>query len=168
MPQMVRIAALHTPPMREAIHALKYENRPELAEPLARYLVAALLTAPRHPFTSALDVVVPVPLHEVRRRERGYNQSELLARAFCKRSGLPHAPNLLSRERPTASQVGLNALERQANVAEAFVAKGDLAGKQILLVDDVYTTGATMRACAVALQTAGAEAVYGLTLACPK
>ncbi len=164
----VRIAALHTTPLREAIHALKYEQAVELAEPLSRYVVALTQSAFWPSLLPTIDSVIPVPLHTERRQERGYNQSELLASAFCDRVQLPLRSAWLIRQRSTQSQVGLTAAERKANVQDAFVATEALYGKRILLMDDVYTTGATMRACAQALLSAGAEAVFGLALACPK
>jgi len=163
----VRAAALHTTPLREWIHLLKYEDRPDLAPDLARYLAAALALPDWDGVRQSIDAVVPVPLHAQRRRERGYNQSELLAAALCRRSGLALAPDLLERQKETRAQVGLGALERQANVAGAFAARPAAAGRHILLIDDVYTTGATLRACAQALHEAGATQVSALTLALP-
>lgn len=165
--QRVRAAALHTSPLREWIHLLKYEDRPDLAPDLARYLAAALSLPDWGGVRDRIDAVVPVPLHAQRRRERGYNQSELLAAALCRRSGLVLAPALLERQKETRSQVGLGALERQANVADAFTALSAAAGRHVLLIDDVYTTGATLRACAQALHEAGASQVLALTLALP-
>lgn len=166
--ESVQIAALHTSPLREAIHAFKYEQRPELAKPLARYLVALIQSSPRGAHLCTVDGVVPVPLYKERRQERGYNQSELLASAFCRSVQLPLRAEWLTRQRATHSQVGLAAAARQQNVQDAFVATTAVKGKRILLVDDVYTTGATMRACALAALNAGAQTVSGLVLACPR
>jgi ComF family protein len=163
-----RAAALHTTPLREAIHALKYEQRPELAAPLARYLVAAYAGEPWRTLPQPIDAVVPVPLHAARLAERGYNQSLLLAAAFCARTGLPLQAGWLERVRSTRQQVGLGPQERYQNVAGAFAAAAQVAGQTLLLVDDVCTTGATMEACAAAAMVAGANAVYGLALAMPK
>jgi ComF family protein len=165
---MVRIAALHTTPLREAIHALKYENCPELADMLARYLIAALLDTPWCDRYLAVDGVLPVPLYNDRLQERGYNQSELLADAFCEQTGVSLQTTWLMRQRSTQSQVGLNAGDRRQNVQDAFVATPAVLGKRIILLDDVYTTGATMQACAAALRDAGAVAVYGLAVTCPR
>jgi ComF family protein len=164
---MARAAALHAYPLREVIHSLKYENRPELAECLARYLTAVFAYEPWPALAKTINGVTPVPLHEQRLTERGYNQSELLAIAFCRSIQLALRPHWLRRIRMTRQQVGLNMQERQENVAEAFAAAPDVAGQSILLIDDVYTTGATLRACANAAMEAGASAVYGLTLAIP-
>lgn len=168
LPDIVRIAALHTSPLREAVHALKYEQRPELAETLARYLVALVQQEPQGALLCAVDGVAPVPLYRVRQRERGYNQSELLASAFCRGVQLPLRSDWLTRQRSTQSQVGLSVAERRQNVQNAFVAAPAVKGQRILLIDDVYTTGATMRSCAQAALNAGAQAVYGLALACPR
>jgi len=164
----VRIAAIHTSPMREAIHAFKYGQQPELAVPLARYLVAITQSPAWQATLRTVDGVVPVPLNRVRREERGYNQAELLASAFCYGVQLPLCSAWLARQRATQSQVGLSAVERRHNVQGAFVAASAVAGKRILLIDDVYTTGATMQACAEAALNAGAIVVYGLALACPR
>lgn len=164
---LVRAATLHVDPLRHFIHLLKYEQRPELAPALARYLTAAVQHPDWDPIRPTLDVLVPVPLHKARRAERGYNQSELLAIGLSARSGIPLAADLLQRIKPTRAQVGLTAAERQANVGDAFVASPACRGLHILLIDDVYTTGATLTACAQAALAAGAIAVCGLTLATP-
>ena len=112
------------------------------------------------------DVVVPVPLHTARLRERGSNQAALLAREMARRVGLVVEEQTLVRWRVTAPQVELDARQRKENVRDAFRCSGDaLAGKQVLLIDDVYTTGATLEACAVALYEGGARDVRALTLA---
>lgn len=164
---LARAAALHTSPLREAIHAFKYENHPELAGPLARYLIVAFHSAPWDALPQPIDAVVPVPLHAQRRQERGYNQSELLADELCRAAGLALEPAWLERIQATRQQVGLTAAERKQNVAGAFTASRRVAGHTLLLVDDVYTTGATLQACAAAAVAAGARGVYALTLAIP-
>ncbi|MDI9549107.1 MAG: ComF family protein [Chloroflexota bacterium] len=165
--RLSRAAALHAHPLREAIHALKYETRPELAGPLARYLVAVFQAPPWDALPAPIDAVVPVPLHIQRREERGYNQSELLAAGLCRATGLALEPAWLERIQATRQQVGLSAAERRQNVAGAFTAHSAVTGRCLLLVDDVYTTGATLEACAQAATAAGARAVYALTLAIP-
>jgi ComF family protein len=162
-----RAAALHTHPLREAIHAFKYDAQPELAPLLARYLVAVYAEPPWSQLRPPLDAVVPVPLHPQRLEERGYNQSALLATAFSRAVGLPMQPSWLARTRETRQQVGLAPSERHVNVDGAFGAAEAAAGQRLLLIDDVYTTGSTLRACAAAALSAGATAVYGLTLAQP-
>jgi ComF family protein len=113
-----------------------------------------------------VDIIVPVPLHPQRERERGYNQSVLLARELSGHTAVPVVEGVLLRTSPTQPQVGLNAAQRAENVRNAFACRDDsLRGLEILLVDDVLTTGATMRACAYALLEGKAAAVWGLTLA---
>jgi ComF family protein len=112
------------------------------------------------------DVIVPVPLHETKLKERGYNQSELLARQLGQALNLPVNMTTLRRVRKTESQMTLKADERLKNVANAFsCADQDLARYHVLLVDDVCTTGSTLDACAAALKAGGTVSVWGLTLA---
>lgn len=164
---MIRVAALHVAPLSQAIYGLKYRGQTELAPILARYLFAILLDVPWAETYHTADAIVPVPLHSDRLHERGYNHAELLAQALGRQIALPVHCSWLTRERATRSQVGLTAVERHTNVAHAFVATSTVQSKRIIIVDDVYTTGATLNACATALYQAGATAVYGLTLACP-
>lgn len=149
--------------MREAIHGLKYDKRRDAARPLAAMLADCFRASPE-----AVDWLTCVPLHPARELERGYNQAELLARAAAPLVGLPFAP-LLERTRATADQVGLAPPARRENVQGAFrVTALPMAGKNVLLVDDVCTTGATLDACAEALFQAGAKHVYGLTVSRPR
>ena len=165
---LARAAALHVEPLRTAIHHLKYEDCPEMAVPLARYLVAAFDAPCWDAVRGRLDAVIPVPLHAQRLAERGYNQAEKLTLAFCRATHFPAATELLQRVKATRTQVGLDAANRQDNVADAFLATAPVTGGRFLLIDDVYTTGATLNACAATLLAAGAHAVYGLALAQPK
>jgi ComF family protein len=113
-----------------------------------------------------VDLVVGVPLHPSREKKRGYNQSDLLAHHFCERVNLADDKKALQRVRNTSPQVGLKANERVTNVANAFVAeRSRVAGKHILLIDDVCTTGSTLKAGAEALMAAGARQVSGYCLA---
>jgi ComF family protein len=148
--------------VRKAVHQLKYGHFKALAAPLGQLLGEYLEAEP-----VPADVVVPVPLHGRRLRERGYNQSALLAAEIGKAKGLPAVTDSLVRLRHTKSQVKTaGAEERQRNMAGAFGCRdARLAGKRVLLVDDVCTTGATMNSCAIALREAGAASVWGLALA---
>jgi ComF family protein len=114
------------------------------------------------------DLVIPVPLHPSRQKERGFNQAGLLASVLAERARLPLNDGHLTRTRATPPQVGLGAEERKVNVQDAFIWEGNgLEGVRVLLIDDVCTTGATLEACAVALQAGGARLVWALTLARP-
>jgi len=113
-----------------------------------------------------VEMVIPVPLGKHRHNERGYNQAATLALPLAYAKGLAYKPSALERRQETASQVNLTKEQRAKNVQGAFWADATLvAGKNILVVDDVTTTGATMDACAQALINAGAICVYGITLA---
>ena len=151
---------------RNAIHRFKYRGK----SALATRLVPALSETVRADATLSVlpfDWVVPVPLHARRERRRGFNQSELLARALAPELGVPFQC-ALERTRATPPQVGLSGKERQQNVRDAFALapRFDLAfGARVLLVDDVFTTGATLRECAIVLKNAGAGSVCAVTLA---
>lgn len=152
-------AAIYAPPLREGIHRFKYEAQPQLADAFG----ALMSDAWRNSGMQA-DAFVPVPLHASRRRERGYNQSESLARVMSRRLNIP-LHHWLKRVRPTDQQAHLGAHERIANVKDAFEADSHVNAKQIALVDDVLTTGATLAECAIALRNAGAAGVRAITLA---
>ncbi len=161
--ERLRSVAYHEGVVREAIHGLKYQGRVDLVAPLAGLLVEHFKLS-----SIEADVIAAVPLAPARERERGYNQAELLARALAASTGHPYVQGLV-RTRETADQVGKNAAERHANVRGAFRADaGAFAKKRVLLIDDVCTTGATLDACAVALQAQGVQKVYGLTVARPR
>jgi ComF family protein len=163
----VRAAGLHLEPLRHFIHLLKYQRRPDLAPELARYLAATLAGPDWQLLWPQIDAIAPVPLHAERRRQRGYDQAELLARGLSTRTNIPLRLDLVERTRQTRAQVGLNAAQRHANVRHAFATTECCTNLHVLLIDDVYTTGATMSACASALRDAGADWVCGLTLALP-
>jgi len=146
--------------LRELIHLFKYDGIRTLDGPLGRLLLRAF------PRDQRFDAIVPMPLHWRRRMDRGFNQSALLAAVLLKGTGLP-LEHLVRRARQTESQAGLTSRERRANVRAAFQIPhpGRVAGRRLLLVDDVITTGATLNACAAALKAAGAAHVSVLTLA---
>lgn len=148
--------------IRHAIHKLKYQRVAVLADPLGDALGRFWLRAP----VACAGCIVPVPLHRDRQRERGYNQSERLARRVSPIMGILVRPGALRRVRATAVQMTLNAAKRNDNVAGAFRCDDpSVRGAVVLLIDDVCTTGATLDACASALKIAGAVEVHGLTLA---
>jgi len=155
-------AALYRGPLRACLHRFKYGRETRLA-PFLGALVLARLEAARG--VPDAPLVVPVPLDATRLRERGFNQAELLARQVARAKGWPLAPGLLRRTRATRPQSDLTAAEREANVAGAFAATAGAYGNEILLVDDIYTTGATVEAASRALRAAGARAVYVATVA---
>lgn len=149
--------------LRELIHLYKYSRIQTLARPLGDLLALAL------PREERFDLVTAVPLHWRRQWQRGFNQSELLAREIARRSGIPMA-KLLRRLRPTLTQAGLSNTARRQNVAAAFrdrgdAARGQVGGRHVLLIDDVMTTGSTAASCAMALKRAGARRVALLTVA---
>ena len=148
--------------MRQAIYQLKYRNLRALAVPLAQ-LLQDYLTTSHVPG----DALVPVPLHQKRLRQRGYNQSRLLAQELGKLINLPVVDDCLIRLRHAPPQARTSTVdERRSNVADAFTCRDHrLRDKQVLLVDDVSTSGATLDACATALKAAGASSVWGLVLA---
>ena len=150
-----RSALLFTRTLREIIHHLKYSDRVSLANRLGDILKECL---DREPFTG--ELVIPVPLHPSRERSRGFNQAELIAA----RLGRPVAARLLRRRKNTPSQTGLSRNERKRNLAGAFEVRGEIKGT-IIIVDDVYTTGATMNEIARTLKRAGAGRVEVLTVA---
>jgi ComF family protein len=152
-------------PLRKAIHNFKYESDTPLARPLAGLLTNAIT---RHLSTTWQEaeppILVPVPLHAAKRRERGYNQAELLAREIAKETGLMIDLGLV-RVKETRSQVGLSGREREANVAGAFEWRPVRAPRMVILVDDVCTTGATLAECAAVLKLKGARSVCAVTVA---
>jgi ComF family protein len=141
------------------VQHLKYRGARSLARPLAELLAA------RYAFP-ADALLAPVPLHPARLRTRGYNQAALLARGLARRRGLALAPRLLERTRPTAEHAHLDAAARRHNVQGAFRVRPSpaLAGRTVVLVDDVLTTGATADACARVLVAGGATAVHVFTV----
>ncbi|HTY20723.1 MAG TPA: ComF family protein [Geobacteraceae bacterium] len=159
-----RAAALFEGPVRELVHRLKYKGRVQLRRPLG--LLAVRQLAPFAADSSA-DLIIPVPLHVKRLRQRGFNQAILLGEILAREWRLPLMRRNLRRTRWTEPQINLSAAERIANVRGAFsVSKPELVrDKKVLLVDDVYTTGSTVSECTKVLLRAGAEEVFIVTIA---
>jgi ComF family protein len=164
-----RSAAYYTGPLVEAIRRFKYDCQMVLWRPLGGIMVGALTDGAAEALDPAtIDVVCPVPLHSSRLRERGFNQSTLLGEVVAVEINRP-LKQLLDRTRATLPQVDLPAESRAANVRDAFEPRLQevVAGQRVLLIDDLFTTGATMSECARALRRADAADVRVLTLARP-
>jgi ComF family protein len=151
-----RSAVFFNDTARELVHHLKYAGRVSLARPIGRILGQ---TIKEHDFSAA--VVIPVPLHRKRERERGFNQAQLIAKALP----LPVDTSILRRRKNTVTQTGLSRSERSRNLAGAFEVFGNLKGQTVLVIDDVLTTGATMNEIAKTLKRAGANRVEVVTFA---
>jgi competence protein ComFC len=156
---MVRSAFEYSGPVRQSILRMKYRGEYARSEWHSRHLFDVLTGTGWD-----VDIVLPVPLHRTRLRSRGYNQSEKLARSLGKRAGLS-VLDCLTRQRNTPSQTTLSRDQRTANVAGAFTCLPEVDGLNVLLIDDVMTTGATLLECAFACDLAGATRVRALTVA---
>ena len=160
----LRAAVAFTGPARDLVHALKYRDRTDLARWMAVWMARA-----GSELIADTDLVAAVPLHRIRLLTRRFNQSAELARSVSARTGLPFLPDVVQRRKATRRQVGLKPAERQTNVRGAFAVRPQdamaIAGRRVLLVDDVYTTGATVSAVARVLLRAGASSVDVLTFA---
>lgn len=157
----LRSWAVFNDEIRNAIHKLKYQNDISLAEILSRPLITLISG-----FTWSIDIVIPVPLSDIRKKDRGYNQAALIAFPIALAMGMKYRPTALRRVRDTESQVGLTYLQRHENVNGAFLANTKVVNaRNVLIVDDVTTSGATLNACADALRLAQAKNVYAVTLA---
>ncbi len=146
--------------LREAIHRFKYRNDINLDRPLARMLADRIISA-----NVPVDLVLPVPLHRDRLVQRSYNQSALLAKRIARALGAAYRFDRLARIRQGAPQKEMAARERSENVKKSFALRQPLAGERVLLVDDVMTTGATVRECARTLLAGGAASVHVAVLA---
>lgn len=157
-----RAACIHAGAARQLVTRLKYGDRTDLAPWMARFMARAGAE-----LIDEADVIIPVPLHRGRLWRRRFNQAAELARALAATSDLPMAAGALTRQRRTRPQVGLTANQRQVNVRGVFKVPANqeiaVAGRQVLLIDDVLTTGATVEAAAKALKNAGAVSVMVLT-----
>ena len=158
----LRAWAVFEEPVQSALHKLKYRRDISMGDAIAAEML---------PYVENLrmdwkfDLIVPVPLGKQRMRERGYNQVAMIAKPLAMGLGLQYLPNGLTRRKETRSQVGLSREERRQNVHEAFQAWNGANGKNVLIMDDVSTTGSTLSAGAEALYAAGAREVYALTVA---
>lgn len=148
--------------IRQAIIQFKYQNIKALADPLSYFLAEYLRQR-----DLSFDVIIPVPIHKRRLRERGYNQSSLLAQRISRMTRTPVVEGALIRTKHTPSQAKSDSVDqRRKNIRNAFKCVGrDISGKRILLIDDVCTSGSTLNSCATSLKAAGATSVWGLTLA---
>ncbi len=147
------------PVFQELIHLLKYQRYLSLAQMFAHFLYPL--------FEGSYDAIGAVPLNPIRERERGYNQSALIARHLSRLSGWPIKEDMLIRTRNTPSQTKLNRIERKENMSHVFVCKKKVEGMSVLLVDDVITTGSTLNACAEEVKKAGAARVDIAAIATP-
>jgi ComF family protein len=147
--------------LEKVLHAFKFKRHDFFAAPLAELMESVVRARGDLEF----DVIVPVPMHRAKLRKRGYNQAELLARALGHRIGIRCEQSLLTKMRDYGAQSRLARSERAANVHDAFRASPRAASRRILLVDDVITTGETIRACARALADAGAKRVAAAVVA---
>jgi ComF family protein len=149
-------------PLRQVIQRFKYGRKVSLGKPLGRLMALGCQDFLNE---CRVDLMIPVPLHPKRLRWRGFNQSHLLARQVGRAYGIPVDPFVLSRHKETPPQTQLKEDERRRNVRGAFSITGSAKGKNVLLVDDVYTSGATVNECSRVLKKGGAKGVYVLTLA---
>ena len=161
---LIRSAYIFNTSSRALVHALKYQGADFVAAQMGQLMADRFAVLPEFP---SVDLVLPVPLHPLRRKKRGYNQSELLARTFANASLLAFEPKVLVRTRDTQSQTKLGRTARLENMNGAFlcVRPECVRRKTILLIDDVATTGATLEGCARALKAAGAKKVVAYTFA---
>jgi len=161
---LARAVAPYEGPIREAVHRLKYRGMKPLARPMGKLMADVAL---RESAFARADVLVPVPLHPRRERERGYNQSVLLARALGESLRVPVMERVLVKTMETPSQTGLSGRERRQNLLQAFAVAelGPVKGKIVTIVDDVFTTGSTVSILSQLLRQSGAAGVLALTLA---
>ncbi len=159
-------ACLFNESLRELIHYFKYEQRTALTSYFSHHILN-FMTAYCTERIAAIDYLIPIPLHPARFRERGYNQALLLAQTIAQTLHIPLSKNNLIRVRYTDPQTELGLKDRWTNIQDAFRIKrpAELKGKNILLIDDLLTTGATVSEAAQVLKQAGAQGVYAVTLA---
>jgi ComF family protein len=158
--------ALYEGPVKEAIHKFKFRGKKDLAPVFAELLQGYARASSFMSLVLGVDLAVPVPLFAARQKERGFNQSELIAELFCDRLNIPFSKDVIRRGRQTKPQFDLKRADRFLNVSSAFTPTHghDIAGKTVLLIDDILTTGATASECAKTLKSNGASRVFVLTL----
>lgn len=155
--------------LKRAIAALKYQNQPHLARPLGHWMgqiwqKSSIAKQFKPSLKSKRLTIIPIPMHETKLKQRGFNQAALLAQSFCEITGLPCANQGLVRVKATEAQFGLSAEARQVNLSDAFVVGKGLrspGNQEILLLDDIYTTGATARSAMQVLRSKG-YSVHGM------
>jgi ComF family protein len=160
--EIARSVVLYDGAMKEAIHKFKFEGKKALSSFLGRFLVDYLKRG--HIPINKIDAVIPLPLSKKREKQRGYNQSGLLAREISGHYSINVDSTSLKKVKDITPQFELSRQHRMSNVKGAF-SSSPLPGKNVLLIDDIYTTGATVREASRALKSAGARNVYVLTLA---
>jgi ComF family protein len=152
--------------LKQSLARLKYERRPRVAEPLGQWLAQLWLDLGPQDFKLG---VVPIPLHGDRQQQRGYNQAELIARSFCQVTGMPLRSNGLTRTQATTAQFGLSRRERYQNLSNVFEVGADLKRypnpRNLVLVDDIFTTGATLKSATETLEQAGFKVTALLAVA---
>ena len=153
-----------SPLIKSLIHDFKYNEMINIGKFFASKAVEFIQTKQDFP---KIDFVIPVPLHSVKKRARGFNQSEIISKIIAKNCDYKHLPNVLKRKKFTQTQTRLGRAERKANVSNAFVLKTPqkIEGKNILLIDDVFTTGATVNSISNLLKNNGVSKIYILTIA---
>jgi ComF family protein len=156
----LRAWAIYEEPLRSAIVKLKYKRDISLGDAIAWSMLPFYKT-----LNWDIDMIIPTPLGKKRKRERGYNQAAMLAKPFALALQVEFNPDAVIRVRETRTQVGLDYAERKKNVAGAFQAGASVKRKNIMVMDDVSTTGSTLSAIAESLYAAGAQTVYALTVA---
>jgi ComF family protein len=165
--EYARAAGEYRDLLKKAIHFFKYRKKDRLKIPLGKILVEYLKNCDIKEYFYECDLIIPVPLHPKRLKERSFNQAQLLAEILGEELKIPVISDNLIRVKETSSQINLNKKEREENVRGAFSLKEkeNIKGKNILLIDDVYTTGSTVRECAKILKKFGAKKINVLTLA---
>ena len=161
---MARALGFYEGPLREAIHRWKYQEKTYLTSFFGLKMTEGLH---RYWDPKSFDLLIPVPLHPQRLRKRGFNQALLLVKELSRRTGIPYQKRILQKKKLTIPQVNLSGVEREKGVKGSFHVQGGegLRGKGVLLVDDVYTTGATVNECSKVLLSVGVKRVDVLTLA---